>query len=433
MDDAQREPGEPADSAEAKRRRPQPVLDLKATEVAGGAAPETPSDPPESQPEPEAGPQPAAAPPPRPRTGRAVAAGALAGAVTGIAAAVAAVFLFGLTDRGAREGARIAQLESKLSALAARPAATPAAVEAVAARAAAGEQALAAVKPLQERLAQAEAALKAQPAPPADARVGRLDAATQALGGEVAALRKRLDEIAAAARTARDTAAQTAGSSQAAVATSAEEMEGLGRRVAALEAAAQALQAKAAAPAPPERDRAARFAAATLALRSAVERGDPYADELAAVRALTGDPARLKPLDEAAAAGIAGARELSRELSRLIVGIRQSADAASDDGGLIDRLQASASKLVRIRPVGEESGGAADDDPLSLVEAKAARSDVPGALAAAEKLPAPLRTPLDPWIRQARIRLAALAAARALAREALAGLGADAAAAPGRP
>src|SRR5690606_16245194 len=65
MDDAKREPG--ADSAEAKPRRPQPVLDLKATEVAGEAAPETPpdpSDPPESPDPPQrsdAGPQPAAA------------------------------------------------------------------------------------------------------------------------------------------------------------------------------------------------------------------------------------------------------------------------------------------------------------------------------------------------------------------------------------
>ena len=68
-------------------------------------------------------------------------------------------------------------------------------------------------------------------APPADGRLDKLDAATQSLGGEIAAVRQRLDEIAAAARAARETAARTAGSSDAAVASSNEEIDALSKRV----------------------------------------------------------------------------------------------------------------------------------------------------------------------------------------------------------
>jgi hypothetical protein len=95
---------------------------------------------------------------------------------------------------------------------------------------------------------------------------------------------------------------------------------------------------------------------------------------------------------------------------------------------LLGRLQASAAKLVRIRPVGDE-GPPSEADALAAVEEKAARADIAGALAEAEKLPPELRAPLADWIAKAKTRVAALDAARSLAREALAAL----AAAPARP
>ncbi|HET9904401.1 MAG TPA: hypothetical protein VFQ27_11950 [Xanthobacteraceae bacterium] len=449
MDDAEREPPGAVDSADAKRRRPQqPVLDLKATELGSDPArDEAPA------PEASAGPEPAAReePPPRegadpraeapaqpatppkaPRRAGRLLAAALAGAVAGAAAAFGTVWVSEfLPDRSA-EAERIAALEAQVRALAARPVATPEAVQQAASRAAAGEQALRAAEALQERLARAEAALKAQqPAAAAGDRLDRLDQASQTLGRDLAALRQRLDEIAAAARRASETAQESAGSSNAAAASSAEEIATLGRRLAAVEEATRTLAAKAANP-PSDRDRAARFAAAALALRSAVERGESYEAELAAVRPFVADPARLAPLQAAASSGIAGARELARELSRLIVQIRQSANNGEDSGGLIDRLQASASKLVRIRPIGEELPPEATD-PLSAMEAKAARTDIAGALSDAEKLPAEIQAPLAVWIETARNRVAALDGARALAHESLAGLAAGTTALPGRP
>jgi hypothetical protein len=92
------------------------------------------------------------------------------------------------------------------------------------------------------------------------------------------------------------------------------------------------------------------------------------------------------------------------------------------EGGFIDRLQANAERLIRIRPVDEVPG----DDPATVVnriELRAARSDVAGALAELEKLPAAIRAPADDWIKQAEAQRAALEAARRLAGDALIALG----------
>ncbi len=84
----------------------------------------------------------------------------------------------------------------------------------------------------------------------------------------------------------------------------------------------------------------------------------------------------------------------------------------------MERLQASAERLVRIRPVEEASG----DEPSSVVaraELKATRGDIAGALADVERLPEPVRAPAAGWIAAAKGRLAALDSAKALAANAL--------------
>jgi len=62
------------------------------------------------------------------------------------------------------------------------------------------------------------------------------------------------------------------------------------------------------------------------------------------------------------------------------------------------------------------------DEPaavLSRVQAKTARGDIAGAVAEAAKLPATVRAPLEPWIKRAEAREAAVAAAAALAAQSL--------------
>jgi hypothetical protein len=169
-------------------------------------------------------------------------------------------------------------------------------------------------------------------------------------------------------------------------------------------------------------DRPLRAAVTAQALRAAVERGDPFAAELSAAKALAADPQTLAPLEPFAAKGLPGAAVLARQLSEVAPAMLKTAVAPTPTGGFLDRLQANAEKLVRIRPVDETPG----DEPAAVVsraQAKAARADLAGAVAELNALPATMRAPADDWIRQVEARNAAANASRRFAADAIAALG----------
>ena len=92
--------------------------------------------------------------------------------------------------------------------------------------------------------------------------------------------------------------------------------------------------------------------------------------------------------------------------------------AARPDAGVIERLQASAERLARIRRIEEASS----DEPSAVVaraELKATRGDITGALADIEGLPEEVRKPAASWIEAAKKRVAAVSAARNVAGNAL--------------
>jgi hypothetical protein len=170
-------------------------------------------------------------------------------------------------------------------------------------------------------------------------------------------------------------------------------------------------------------DRPVRLAVTAAALNVAVERGDAFAVELAAAKQLTPDSTTsLAPLEPYAASGLPSAAALSRELMGLLGTLAQASGTTPREGGFLERLQANAERLVRIRPLDEPPG----DDPaavLTRIEQRAAQADIPGALAELAKLPAPARATVQAWITKAQARLAALAASRRFATDAYAALG----------
>jgi len=102
--------------------------------------------------------------------------------------------------------------------------------------------------------------------------------------------------------------------------------------------------------------------------------------------------------------------------------LAQSSGAPPREGGFLERLQANAERLVRIRPLDEPPG----DDPaavLTRIEQRALQADLPGALTELAKLPAPARAAAQAWIAKAQARLAAIAASRRFAADAFAALG----------
>ena len=258
---------------------------------------------------------------------RAIAAG-------GAGAAVLALLLLALWGAGAfrsddRNAARLARLEQHVLAIANRPqppAVDPRTLTELAARLTAAEQAVGRLGDLDARIAKAEAAAVssssssssstaaaaprgASPDPALTARVTALEAA----------LRQGVDAASASARDAKsraDAAFELAQKAPAQAPTVAPaELQALAARVTALEQAAKALEGRVAVTA--GADRAGRLAFVAVALRGAVERGEPFAQELAAAKPLVPDAAALGALEPFAATGVPRTAALARELSQL--------------------------------------------------------------------------------------------------------------------
>ncbi len=327
-------------------------------------------------------------------------------------------------DREAQAlAARLSDAEQKLSELAARP--LPASVNPRT------------VEEFGTRLARVEASLAAPRAPaatnpPLANRIATLEGALKSLDEAIGVVGRRSDDIGSIARDARQRAeaANTAvadlarkGVPGAAAPAADGAIDALGNRIAALERSTKALEAelakRAAGDAP---DRSARRATVADLLKSAVERGDPFATELAAAKSLAADPKILSPLEPFAATGVPTATALAREFSGLAPALAKAAGEPARDGSFLEKLQSNAGKLVRIRPVDEVPG----DDPSATIaraQARAKQDDFAAALAALGKLPAAARAPAQAWIAKVEARNAAVAASRQFAADAIAALG----------
>ncbi|HVX91873.1 MAG TPA: hypothetical protein VG985_01485 [Xanthobacteraceae bacterium] len=261
---------------------------------------------------------------------------------------------------------------------------------------------------LSARLDRTEAALARRPPAAADpalaSRLSGTETTLKSLADAVSSLTQRTDDLAGSVRAASqsgDTGA-LAGQTAALETTVKKLAEDTQKQSANLSSGLGAL----------------RRALLAEWLRSAVERGEPFAAELAAVRQTMPDAQGLAPLARFADTGVPSAAALGQELEALVAAMRRPSASGAPEGGLLDRLQASAERLVRIQRVGEAQG----DDPSALlgrVQFKAAHADIAGALADLSRLSPAARAPAEDWIRKAEARNAAVDAARRIATGAL--------------
>ena len=290
----------------------------------------------------------------------------------------------------------------------------------------------AAVGEISARLDKIQGALQARQADTALAtRVAAAEAEAKALGDTLAALNRRLDEIAVTARGAlarADAASAAADASKKAAQTGVErgDLDALANRIAALERAVKSLGDDVARRPASADDRAARMTVAAEALRAVVERGAPYQAELAAMKSLGVEQSALAPLEPFAADGVPSNAALARELAALTPALLRASGTAPSDGSLLGRMEMSAQKLVRITPVDAPPG---DDAAavLARANAAAARADLDAALADIARLPEAARSLAEPWTKKAQARDNAIAAGRRIAADALAALGKPAA------
>jgi len=353
-----------------------------------------------------------AGPPPEPPPRRRVSFLGIAVAGIGVVLAVLGVASLLLSrDNGVSElDARLAGVELELRDLASRappPAADPQALDAVAGR-----------------VAKLEAAGAAPPQGAGDpalaARIAALETELKALAETMGALGRRNEEALAAAREARVRA--DAGAAEISELTQKppasvdrSDFEALANRVATVERSEKAAESAA-----KSADRAVRLALAATALNAAVERGDAFAAELAAVKALGADPKLTAALEPFARSGVPTSAALARQFSELAPALQQAVEPPTREG-VLGRLQMNAEKLVRIRLV-DEAPGSDGNAIVARSEAKAARGDHAGAAAELGGLPPNARAPADAWIKSVQARTAAIDASRRLAADALSGL-----------
>lgn len=274
------------------------------------------------------------------------------------------------------------------------------------------------VDALSGRVAAVEAKAGKSAADPAI--VARLDALEKSVGtlrGDIAGLRAQSDKTASALNDAtsapRDAAALSG-------------LAALDDRISRLERASTTARAELAqqgekiADAKVMDDKPLRYVVAATLLDVAVRHNDPFEAQLTAARSLAAKPEVLKPLDAFAASGIPTPVALSRELLNIVPKLSPPPEAPSSGAGIVERLQAGASKLVRI----ERTDGVGNDRGaiVTRVTAAALRNDFVEARRELKTLPEADRAPAQAWLDKADARDAALAASRKFADDALAGL-----------
>jgi len=248
-------------------------------------------------------------------------------------------------------------------------------------------------------------------------RVIAAEVQTKSLGDSLAALSRRVDDIAATSQSA----AKQADAAQAAAESPKSDIEALSRRIAALEETVAALSASAAHPAAAADDHAVRLTVAAEALRAAVDGGIPYQAELAALRSLGVDPSAAAALEPFATTGVPSVAALARDLAGLLPALQRASDATSGETSFLGRLEANAQHLVRVTPVDAPAG----TDPAAVVArigADAAHADIAAALTDIAALPQSTRPLAADWVTTAKAREAAIAASRQITAAALAAL-----------
>jgi hypothetical protein len=399
VDDRLEDAGSPPESVRVKRAPP--TIDLDASEVSSATkpGPETPIEPqsaakPNFEPEPEAKPEPTSGPRVQSAPERPEAPVALATSPS-ISPWVIAPF----------SGAVAAALVIAVGWMLGWPQVTPPP---------AGPQATA-IDDLTARVAGLEAKASKPIADPLFAsRLDALEKAANTSRADLGSLRAQSDKLAAAVSEAKS-APRDGGS--------AVDLAALNERIAQIERTSRAEGAAAAQEAAkPADDLPLRRLVAAALLDVAVRHGDPYPAALATAKSLAPNPDALKPLEEFVANGVPNPGALNRELLTLVPKLSPAPvqDTSTTGTSLVDRLQAGASKLVRIErtdAVGNDRGAV-----VARVTAAALRNDFGEARRELNTLSPADRAAAQGWLDKAAARDAALAASRQFAADAMTAL-----------
>jgi hypothetical protein len=327
----------------------------------------------------------------------------LAARLTKLEAAEAAT----VSQPAGADGAKLDELTARVSRL---ETAAPAASSSVADTAHATE-----IKDLGARIAAIETTVKpiAEHLPEVDRQSAENAKAAQEAGA-------RAETVAQAMADVRKVGADQEKSQQG----TRTEVAGLVGRLASVETQVKQVGDQVAEASVPKPDEGLRLALIAAGLRSALERSEPFTAELDAAKTAGIDGSLLAQLAPFASTGIPNVQDLFRELGGLVPEMLKVSTPVAQEGSYLDRLQAHAERLIRIRPVGDQAG----DDPATVIgriERDMARRDLPAVLAELDKLPAPAQAIAETWRKKALARQTAGDASAKLVAASFAKLGAS--------
>jgi hypothetical protein len=247
-----------------------------------------------------------------------------------------------------------------------------------------------------------------KPVPDAVARIDAQEKSLAALRGDLAKLRAQLDKLAAETKDAKP----ASGESVAAL-----DLSALNERISQIERSSRTQGAREGENNKPADDMPLRRVVSAALLDVAVQQGHPFPALLTTAKSLAQNPDALKPLEPFAATGVPNPPLLSRELLTLVPKLSPPADNGTSGSGIVDRLQAGASKLVRVERT--DATGNDRDAIVARVTAAALRNDFAEARRELNTLSPADRAPAQAWLDKADARDAALAASRQFAADAM--------------
>ena len=132
-------------------------------------------------------------------------------------------------------------------------------------------------------------------------------------------------------------------------------------------------------------------------LKRVLDRGAPFATELADVKRVAGDKVELKALEPFQNKGVPSARDLAREFQPVAYAMINAERQPKSDS-VVDRLLAGAQSIVQVRRTDLPADANTTEASVARIEKLLKSGDFSGALTVAEGLPEQVRAPAKAWL-----------------------------------
>jgi hypothetical protein len=206
--------------------------------------------------------------------------------------------------------------------------------------------------------------------------------------------------------------------------TRAADLAPLSAKLAALEQSVQGILSS-------EADRSANASRVVLSLelsslKRVIERGEPYANELALVKKLAGETLDVRPLERYMREGIPTQAELARSFRRA-ANAMLDAEAEQPEATVLERLWAGARSIVRVRKAGHKAEEAGVEASIARMEGALKEGRLGDVLAEGKGLPPKAALAGEGWLNKVAARHAIDQALADIDRQLKASLGTRAA------